>query len=73
MPMTIVPAIAMIILSTSSIILALNVEIAQLEGQKELNLNVIKAKLKQLKKLSVSIVFQYIGTLLFLFAGIISA
>ena len=73
MPITIIPAIALIILSTSNIVLALNNEITMLESQKEKNINIIKAKLSQLKKISVSIVFQYVGILLFLFSGILSA
>ena len=71
-PMTIIPGIGLIILSTSNIMLALNNEITQL-NKEEKNREIIKLKLSQLKRLSISIVFQYIGVLLFLLSGIVKS
>lgn len=73
LPVTIIPGIGMIVLSTSSIMLALNGEITQLESAEIQNIEIIQAKLSQLKRLSISIVFQYVGVLLFLVSGIINA
>ena len=49
-PMTIIPGIGLIILSTTNIILALNNEISNLENEKRINVSIIKSKLSQLKK-----------------------
>ena len=72
-PMTIIPGIGLIIMSTSNIMLALNDEISQLEHMENRATQIIDAKLSQLKRVSVSIVFQYIGVLLFLFSGILNS
>lgn len=72
-PITIIPAVSLLILSTSNMLLALNVEIGQLEGDMELNKSIILLKLKQLKRLSVAMVFQYISVLSFLLSGIWNA
>ncbi|MDX2362182.1 MAG: hypothetical protein QNK23_15345 [Crocinitomicaceae bacterium] len=69
-PLTIIPGIGLIILSTSNIMLSLNTEISELEERQNRNVEVIQAKLTQLKRLSISIVFQYVGVLLFLISGI---
>jgi len=73
LPITILPGIGMIILSTSNIMLDLNNEITQLEDSGMENVAIINAKVSQLKKLSISIVFQYLGILLFLFSGILKS
>ena len=70
LPMTIIPGIGLIILSTSNIMLSLNKEISELLEDKNKYQEVIAAKLSQLIRTSYSIVFQYIGVLLFLFSGI---
>tara|TARA_B100000809_G_scaffold262918_1_gene314963 strand:+ start:2093 stop:2458 length:366 start_codon:yes stop_codon:yes gene_type:complete len=72
-PITILPGIGLIISSTSSMMLALNNEITQLEASEKRDVTVIKAKLSQLKRLSISIVFQYVGVLFFLFSGILKS
>lgn len=72
-PMTIVPGVSLIIISTSTIILSLNSEISLLESQPEKNLQIIQAKLSQLKRVSLSIVFQYVGVFLFLISGILKS
>ncbi len=71
-PMTIIPGIGLIILSTSNIMLALNNEITQL-CKEEKKRAIIQLKLAQLKRVSIAIVLQYIGILLFLIAGIVSS
>ena len=71
LPMTIIPGIGLLILSTSNIMLSTNAEITHLLSDKEKYLPTIEAKLVQLKRLSVSIVFLYFGVLLFLFTGIL--
>jgi hypothetical protein len=73
LPMTIIPGIGLIILSTSNMMLALNNEITQFEIAGKEKTAIIKSKLSQLKRLSISIVFQYIGVLLFLFSGILKS
>jgi hypothetical protein len=73
MPLTIIPGIGLIILSTSNIMLTLNSEITELENMECENTPIIKDKLAQLKRVSISIVFQYIGILLLLFSGIASS
>ncbi len=72
LPMTIIPGIGLIILSTSNIMLELNREISKLEEAKHEKIEIIKLKLSQLKVLNISIVFQYLGVLLFLLSGIAS-
>jgi len=69
-PLTIIPGIGLIILSTSNIMLSLNNEITELEEHENRKVAVIQAKLSQLKRVSISIVFQYVGILLFLISGI---
>tara|TARA_B100000809_G_C14981592_1_gene474721 strand:+ start:70 stop:435 length:366 start_codon:yes stop_codon:yes gene_type:complete len=73
LPMTIIPGIGLIILSTTNSMLALNNEISQLNNQENKKIEIIKLKLLQLKKLSISIVFQYIGVLLFLMSGVVKS
>jgi hypothetical protein len=71
--MKVIPGIGLIILSTSNIMLALNSEISALGMGKEPNIEIIRSKLSQLKRLSISIVFQYSGVLLFLIAGVLKS
>ncbi len=69
-PITIIPGIALIILSTSNILLDLNREITELSREEQKHSEVIRQKQIQLRLLSISIVFQYLGVLLFLLSGI---
>lgn len=71
-PLTIIPGIGFIILSTSNIMLALNTEITQL-CKEHSNDAVIDLKLAQLKRVSISIVLQYMGILLFLITGMVTS
>ncbi|NQU34257.1 MAG: hypothetical protein HQ521_13585 [Bacteroidetes bacterium] len=70
-PLSIIPGAGLIILSTSSIMLTLNEEITGLVNKDGNCTNIIRDKLLQLKRLSISIVFQYIGVFFLLVSGII--
>jgi len=72
-PITIIPGIGLITMSTSAILLALNAEISQLNEDRSRYEEIIHLKLKQLKKLSIAIALQYLGILFFLFSGISKA
>lgn len=72
-PTTIIPGVGLIILSTSNIMLSLNEEISILVCENEKNTEIIRDKLLQLKRLSISIVFQYIGVFLFLVSSILAS
>ena len=69
-PLTILPAIALIILSTANFIVSSNSEIQALQKEAERNVEIIQLKLGQLKRLSVAISFLYSSILLFLFASL---
>ena len=70
-PMTIIPGIGLLLLSTSNLMLGLNNELIDLERKEECKVSIINAKLKQLKRLSIAMVFLYIGVLFFLTSGVI--
>ena len=72
-PLTVLPAIALLILSTSNLITSLNREVFELEHLEDLNLEVIELKNEQLQKLGIAMVFLYASVLLFLLAGISEA
>jgi len=69
-PLTIIPGAGLIIMSTSKIMLSLNDEITLIVNGGSKSANIITDKLSQLKRISVSIVFQYIGVFLLLISGI---
>lgn len=69
-PLTILPAVGLIIMSTSNFIIALNEEIILLQNDKEKLIVIIELKLKQLKRLGIANGFLYGSALLFLAAGI---
>jgi hypothetical protein len=72
-PITVLPGIALIVLSTSNILLSLNNEITQLNKEKEKYREIIRLKLKQMKRLNWSLVLSYIGILIFLVSGVLGA
>ena len=72
-PITVLPAVALLILSTSNLVSSLNVELFQLEQMEKLNTEIIKMKLEQLRKLGIAMALLYVSTLLFLLAGISKA
>lgn len=72
-PISLLPGIALIILSTSNFIVAVNKEVQHLKMMKEKYNGIIMLKTKQLKRLSYSITQMYISVLLFTVAGLISS
>jgi len=67
-PLTILPAVGLLILSTSNFLVALNVEIYELEKDKELHKWIIGEKIKQLKRLGIANSFLYSSALIFMFS-----
>ncbi len=67
-PLTILPAVGLLILSTSNFLVALNIEIYQLEKNKELNEWIINQKIKQLRRLGIANSFLYSSALFFMFS-----
>ena len=72
-PITVLPGIALIVLSTSNILLSLNNEITLLNKEKEKYREIIRLKLIQMKRLNWSLVLLYIGILIFLISGVLGA
>jgi len=72
-PLTILPAIGMIILSTSNFLVSLNNEIYQLEKDKNVNGWIINQKLKQLKRLGIANALLYSSAILFMFSALSKA
>ncbi len=70
-PLTILPAVGLLVLSTSGFIIALSEEISKLSSEKEKYMEIIMLKLKQLKRLGIANGFLYGSALLFLMAGIL--
>ena len=56
-PLTFLPAIGLLIMSTSSFIVSLNDEIYRLEEPEDCDFAIIQLKLKQLKKLGLAMCF----------------
>ena len=69
-PLTMLPAIGLIILSTSNFIISLNSEIYLLEKEMDSNLVIIKQKMKQLKRLGLANVLLYTSALFFMFSAL---
>lgn len=69
-PMTILPGLGLIILSTSNFLIALNNEIIQLCSDAESNQEIIDLKVIQIKRLSIAMAFLYASVLSFLLAGL---
>tara|TARA_R110002050_G_scaffold20348_1_gene57686 strand:+ start:76242 stop:76604 length:363 start_codon:yes stop_codon:yes gene_type:complete len=72
-PLTVLPAVALLILSTSNFIGSLNSEVFQMEQMKDVKKEIIILKLGQLKRLGIAMALLYISSLLFLVAGISKA
>jgi uncharacterized membrane protein len=72
-PLTVLPAIGLLVLSTSNFIVALNAEITTLEDRETNTNEIIMLKLGQLKRLGWANSFLYASALLFLIAGITKA
>ncbi|HAM98650.1 MAG TPA: hypothetical protein DCQ26_08555 [Marinilabiliales bacterium] len=71
-PISLLPGIALIILSTSNFIIALNNEIKELKSNYDLYEKIINLKIIQLKRLSIAISGLYISVLLFTLTGLLS-
>jgi len=71
-PLTVIPGVALLILSTTNLIISLNTEIPLLkkEGTEEMNC-IVALKLAQLVKLSIAVSFLYLGVLQLLLAGVV--
>ncbi|GAA4272759.1 DUF2721 domain-containing protein [Aquimarina gracilis] len=70
-PITIIPGIGLLILSTSNLLIALSNEIKNLI-QDSNNQRLIQRKLKQLKLLNGAMVFLYLSVACFMISGLIS-
>ncbi|MEM8847001.1 MAG: hypothetical protein AAFY00_00285 [Bacteroidota bacterium] len=71
-PITIVPAIGLIILSTSNLLIALSSEIKELIKGKNTVEPLIQVKLKQLKRLSWAMILLYVSVASFVVSGLIA-
>lgn len=69
-PMTILPGLGLLILSTSNFLIALNSELTELCKDDERNHEAIDSKVLQIRRLSIAVSFQYGGVLTFLIAGL---
>ncbi len=71
-PITILPGICLLILSTSSLLIALNGEIFEL-CRDQTQIEVVRKKIAQLERLSKAMVLLYISAALMVLSGILSA
>lgn len=72
-PLTVLPALGLLIMSTSNFIVSLNSEIIDLEKAEVIKEKIIIQKLKQLKRLGFANASFYAASLLFLLAGLSNA
>jgi hypothetical protein len=72
-PITLLPGIALLILSTSNFIIALNIEIHGLKEKKEFFEDIIKPKIIQLERLNYAISGLYLSVLFFTISGLFSS
>jgi len=70
-PITILPGIGLLILSTSNIIIALNDEIRELNLDVNRFKLVIKKKIQQLKKLNMVLIGLYVAALVLVLGGVL--
>lgn len=68
-PITIIPGVALLILSTVNLILGLNGELSQLAEESSRFEIIIELKIKQLKRISRAVFWFYMGIFLFLLSG----
>lgn len=73
LPITVLPGIGLLILSTSNLLISLNKEISRLNSNKEKFIEIIDMKIVQLKRLNWVLVLLYLGVLFFLVSGILGA
>lgn len=72
-PLTVLPAVGLILISTSNFLVSLNNEIYQLERDMETNEWIIHQKLKQLRRLGIANVFLYSSAVLFMISALTKA
>ncbi len=70
-PITMLPGIGLIILSTSNLLIALNNEIKELNQDKNKCISIIQLKMVQLKRLNLALMGQYICIFLLVLAGVL--
>ena len=71
-PITIIPGIGLIIMSTSNLLIALNNEVSALNRKREIFGEIIALKIGQMKRLNWAMVFLYTGILCFLLSGLLA-
>jgi hypothetical protein len=71
-PITIIPGIGLIIMSTSNLLIALNTEVSLLNDKREVFGEIISLKIGQMKRLNLAMVFLYAGILFFLLSGLLA-
>lgn len=69
-PLTVLPAIALIILSTSNFLLALITEVDYLEQREKINNWVIEHKIGQVRRLGIANMLLYSCSLFFMFSAL---
>ncbi len=72
-PLTVLPGIGLIVLSTSNLVISLNREIARLTKTRDVFKYIIGLKIVQLKRLIRAQVLLYVGILFFLGSGVLGA
>lgn len=72
-PLTVLPAIGLVIMSTGNFIVHLNNEIVEMEMSENPNEEIISLKLSQLKRLGIANASLYAACLFFLLAGLTTA
>ena len=71
-PITIIPGIGLIIMSTSNLLIALNTEVSALNRKKEVFAEIMSLKIGQMKRLNLAMVSLYLAILLFLLSGLLA-
>ncbi|MCG2589266.1 DUF2721 domain-containing protein [Rhodohalobacter sulfatireducens] len=72
LPITILPGIGLLIISTSTLIVSLNEELERLLTEAKINERLIHQKLSQMKLLTYSMTGFYISTALMVLSGLVS-
>ncbi|TAI46841.1 DUF2721 domain-containing protein [Flagellimonas allohymeniacidonis] len=71
-PITIVPGIGLLLMSTSNLLLGLSNEIKELIVEQANYLDLLERKLRQLKLLNYAMVFLYVSVAFFVISGLIA-
>jgi len=72
-PITILPGVSLLVLSTINLIISLNEELKQLNKDRSLYLEIIELKLKQLKVLSYALIALYTSLFSMVVSGILGS